>query len=287
MHMCPTRAPDFNPRAPYGARHGIARLGAGGKRISIHAPHTGHDWRCRTDAPGTPRFQSTRPIRGTTSSWTRAGQPRPNFNPRAPYGARRGYRGGTHVHCRFQSTRPIRGTTSRTTTRPAISPAFQSTRPIRGTTKGLIRHVNLIKNFNPRAPYGARPSIRAGDSGPGYFNPRAPYGARHQDREHYQLSNQFQSTRPIRGTTTAISKGPSGQLDFNPRAPYGARLKCSRQIFSCINISIHAPHTGHDSVSGLMYTDSGAFQSTRPIRGTTAKMHNLCSAFLQQQTIKA
>ena len=29
------------------------------------------------------------------------------------------------------------------------------------------------------------------------------------------------------------------------------------------------------------------FQSTRPIRGATAKMHNLCSAFLQQQTIKA
>ena len=155
MHMCPTRAPDFNPRAPYGARHGIARLGAGGKRISIHAPHTGHDWRCRTDAPGTPRFQSTRPIRGTTSSWTRAGQPRPNFNPRAPYGARRGYRGGTHVHCRFQSTRPIRGTTIWIIMISASS-IFQSTRPIRGTTLVSMKCCGMCLYFNPRAPYGAR-----------------------------------------------------------------------------------------------------------------------------------
>ena len=57
---------DFNPRAPYGARHVLAEgLRLKGK-ISIHAPHTGRDcsrwgtaWPCTI-------FQSTRPIRGAT-----------------------------------------------------------------------------------------------------------------------------------------------------------------------------------------------------------------------------
>ena len=52
-------------------------------------------------------------------------------------------------------------------------------------------------------------------------------------------------------------------------------------------ISIHAPHTGRDKEDSVMLETVLQFQSTRPIRGATAKMHNLCSAFLQQQTIKA
>ena len=56
----------FNPRAPYGARHGLEQRLPVNNRISIHAPHTGRDKRV-------PKVY-------------KKGK---NFNPRAPYGARR------------------------------------------------------------------------------------------------------------------------------------------------------------------------------------------------------
>ena len=92
-------------------------------------------------------------------------------------------------------------------------------------------------------------------------------------------------------------------LNFNPRAPYGARLSAAYPVPWNKYISIHAPHTGRDDsldddMEVVLYFNPRApygarlllpilsilimpFQSTRPIRGATAKMHNLCSAFLQ------
>jgi len=55
----------------------------------------------------------------------------------------------------------------------------------------------------------------------------------------------------------------------------------SRIAATPIYISIHAPHMGRDLVVDLDYLCAALFQSTRPIWGATAKMHNLCSAFLQ------
>ena len=124
----------FNPRAPYGARQGIDRLGDPTStfqstrpirgatadtwrqlhdlHISIHAPHTGRDARHGLTAEITITFQSTRPIRGATPAAHASATNRADFNPRAPYGARR-------LH------------------------------PCIGAGDGNY--------FNPRAPYGARP----------------------------------------------------------------------------------------------------------------------------------
>ena len=131
--------------------------------------------------------------------------------------------------------------------------------------------------FNPRAPHGARPFRRADRPSrkARNFNPRAPYRARPAPLGHPQLeTQQFQSTRPIRGATRAGSAMSSIPVNFNPRAPYGARRTCQRQnrlsaIFQSTRpirgathgripgdlagqISIHAPHTGRDpSAAGL------------------------------------
>ena len=100
---------NFNPRAPYGARHHLYRTlhpcqqfqstrpirGATkpgppthpSGDISIHAPHTGRD-RAKQKQKTREQFQSTRPIRGATAGMMPAGIKIPNFNPRAPYGAR-------------------------------------------------------------------------------------------------------------------------------------------------------------------------------------------------------
>ena len=190
----------FNPRAPYGARQGIDRLGDPTStfqstrpirgatadtwrqlhdlHISIHAPHTGRDARHGLTAEITITFQSTRPIRGATPAAHASATNRADFNPRAPYGARRTAEGGKLYKITFQSTRPIRGATWPTRPYAPHSTAFQSTRPIRGATgaETLQDYLHLFQSTRP---------IR---------------GATGMDNSG-KTTLVFQSTRPIRGAT--------------------------------------------------------------------------------------
>ena len=76
--------------------------------------------------------------------------------------------------------------------------------------------------------------------------------------------------------------------DISIHAPHTGRDPSDGRTAAYLRqISIHAPHTGRDAAVEVWCELFNGFQSTRPIRGATAKMHNLCSAFLQQQTIKA
>ena len=61
--------------------------------ISIHVPREGHDLAETVPSMQTSPFQSTCPARGTTIAQTVSGVRTPNFNPRAPRGARRDTRG--------------------------------------------------------------------------------------------------------------------------------------------------------------------------------------------------
>ena len=101
---------NFNPRAPCGARHAGPTLPRGRLKISIHAPHAGRDVSIQHRRRADCRFQSTRPMRGATRTFTtrfppgkisihapHAGRDLVNlapicqdqdFNPRAPCGAR-------------------------------------------------------------------------------------------------------------------------------------------------------------------------------------------------------
>ena len=193
------------------------------------------------------RFQSTRPIRGAT-----------------PPRCRRS------TATLFQSTRPIRGATNSRRFLGQGILKFQSTRPIRGATIDRRVKGQQPENFNPRAPYGARPLSAILVASILNFNPRAPYGARLSFVGAVApLNDQFQSTRPIRGATWRRMVGSRVRLYFNPRAPYGARqmirfartrtraFQSTRPIRGATNddqgntkgkrISIHAPHTGRDA----------------------------------------
>ena len=211
-----------------------------------------------------PVFQSTRPIRGATALPNmRPSAPR-YFNPRAPYGARRSTTHRRTLQSRFQSTRPIRGATNRYAVHQRRHKQFQSTRPIRGATSTTRPGRSWRTDFNPRAPYGARQVINHMAAAKADFNPRAPYGARQGGFPARCKCSDFNPRAPYGARLISIETLPSTAY-FNPRAPYGARL--------WLYLSFHPPLS--------------RFQSTRPIRGATAKMHNLCSAFLQQQTVKA
>ena len=193
---------DFNPRAPCGARPWTAV------------------WRTASSA-----FQSTRPVRGATTSSPPTPPRRPYFNPRAPCGARltrphpAACRGGISIHA------PRAGRDDGQASPDMFGIKFQSTRPVRGATWTLPTRENLMLYFNPRAPCGARPqSTWYSDFGKN-FNPRAPCGARllfqvfqrlriiisiHAPRAGRdvftvaspQQVSRFQSTRPVRGATT-------------------------------------------------------------------------------------
>ncbi len=102
----------FNPRSPYGERQtfidrrvvefqfqSTLPIRGATKRaierfsealISIHAPHTGSDLFLARAEDSYLQFQSTLPIRGATRVASGLGTWTANFNPRSPYGERRG-----------------------------------------------------------------------------------------------------------------------------------------------------------------------------------------------------
>ena len=236
--------------------------------ISIHAPHAGRD---RTTPASVPleRYFNPRAPCGARPGQSGAAERRyQNFNPRAPCGARPaaasrpGQRTGISIHAPhagrdqrhqhlfgqnliFQSTRPMRGATASTAV-CASTEEFQSTRPMRGATCGFHLRNHFRRDFNPRAPCGARRfppprilprfpiSIHAPHAGRDYGFARqhrrktisihAPHAGRDVSRRRgFCRGFQFQSTRPMRGATSAAWDNIVAIFDFNPRAPCGAR----------------------------------------------------------------
>ena len=126
-------------------------------------------------------------------------------------------------------------------------------------------------DFNPRAPYGARPARKAVIKPLSKISIHAP----HTGRDAIETSKAggpgtFQSTRPIRGATILHVTITLSRQNFNPRAPYGARLCPYKGVQYRQAISIHAPHTGRDVIQLMRSCVDYLFQSTRPIRGATS-----------------
>ena len=177
-----------------------------------------------------------------------------HFNPRAPRGARHKESRNASLRVEFQSTRPARGATEIECKRNKRS-LFQSTRPARGATVlmlGLILilipisihapregrdswtvvRLKEIRDFNPRAPRGARPEGRLQKTKPTSISIHAPREGRdvatfpksvygsisiHAPREGRDVllvglgvyKFVFQSTRPARGATRRWIPGRS------------------------------------------------------------------------------
>ena len=168
------------------------------------------------------QFQSTRPIRGATRPNCTQSRSLADFNPRAPYGARPQVRELWRGHHGFQSTRPIRGATGQgrhlTVGQDISIHAPHTGRDVTSRNQG-----NLVLDFNPRAPYGARPVKGHMISVQYRFQSTRPIrGATEQGAPPHPYSG-FQSTRPIRGATCCYRWVRYYRRNFNPRAPYGAR----------------------------------------------------------------
>ena len=169
--------------------------------ISIHAPLAGCD--LGLEVPINRHGISIHaPRAGRDSGHEGAGGPDPDFNPRAPCGARRTAGDRMVRHWDFNPRAPC-GARPYIPGRLGRGPEFQSTRPMRGATT-CHSEVILDIDISIHAPH-------AGRDGPGswpcpspdYFNPRAPCGARLVPGGYCAEHQPFQSTRPMRGATDA------------------------------------------------------------------------------------
>ena len=101
------------------------------------------------------------------------------FNPRTPCGARQRGRKGHHGQGGISTHAPLAGRDGDHGLQVRPLDAFQPTRPLRGATKNEILRRHTMRNFNPRAPCGARP----------------------RGRRWIWRAMGFQPTRPLRGAT--------------------------------------------------------------------------------------
>ena len=162
------------------------------------------------------------------------------------------------IQQQFQSTCPLRGTTlcaSDGQNRRSISIHV----PLAGHDAFCVVLLNIICNFNPRAPCGARPKTHSRRFSATAFQSTCPLRGTTIARTSSSGTIQLQSTCPLRGTTVSGAFRIVTTSDFNPRAPCGARPTTAPRM----------PATS-------------SFQSTCPLRGTTcvaARIAFACSNF--------
>ena len=230
--------------------------------ISIHAPRMGSD-----DAPAAVHNGET------------------YFNPRSPYGER---------HIMF-------GT-------PIPAELFQSTLPVWGATPlyGRINHdavisihaprmgsdlfddciQSLLRNFNPRSPYGERLECLPTRYLPNDFNPRSPYGERRRVavslsqlaafqstlpvwgatlvQQTTHKTALFQSTLPVWGATMMVASLAPHFFVFQSTLPvWGATRRCDARD-GHVFISIHAPRMGSDPVPACVVARIAYFNPRSP-----------------------
>ena len=142
--------------------------------------------------------------------------------------------------------------------------------PRAGRDQTNLDFLVILKNFNPRAPCGARLINEHKTMGiETNFNPRAPCGARLKPCSVKDLVKSISIHAPRAGRDMEPSKlamaplvisihapragrdlffflNVSQLVNFNPRAPCGARLRDAVAATPEGEISIHAPRAGRD-----------------------------------------
>ena len=183
-----------------------------------------------------------------------------------------------------------------------IGEEFQSTLPVGGATATVAVSSVGTQHFNPRSPWGERPDCSAGISGSppisihaprggsdhpphrcrtfaGYFNPRSPWGERQRTVPDMIAMTEFQSTLPVGGATFFGLLSANSINYFNPRSPWGERPPFSFAYLNVLDFNPRSPWGERPYVKDAE-DKTIEFQSTLPVGGATAKMHNFPAASL-------
>ena len=152
---------DFNPRAPYGARHGRKEWEIGVSPFQSTRPIWGATSNYIEHLITQALFQSTRPIWGATPDEPTDRDHHPDFNPRAPYGARRVRRSRDARGRRNFNPRAPYGARLNGGLCDGFYAVFQSTRPIWGATVPPVLYGRLRNSISIHAPHMGRDSKNA------------------------------------------------------------------------------------------------------------------------------
>ena len=114
-----------------------------------------------------------------------------------------------------------------------VRPLFQSTLPARGATS--LRFTTSSHTIKFQSTLPARGATEATSK--------------------YRIQWAFQSTLPARGATLECAAVAYREKDFNPRSPHGERQSEIVRLIAWLQISIHAPRTGSDSIVLMCGTD--------------------------------
>ena len=208
--------------------------------VSIHAPRVGRDVR---DAARNAR--------------------RTRFNPRAPCGARQTVGRGKVIMQAFQSTRPVWGAT-----RPSSHPHDKTDVSIHAPRVGRDNAKLILSRsprcFNPRAPCGARQSVRLSGVQDCVFQSTRPvWGATHNARRTADLCV-VSIHAPRVGRDVWSCPCHARRRRFNPRAPCGARLVRDINFAVACGVSIHAPRVGRDPLRSSTPSTMRSFNPRAP-----------------------
>jgi len=163
-------------------------------------------------------------------------------------------------------------------------------------------------NFNPLSPCGERQKQIEMDGNEVFISIHSPHAGRDDLKSNVdKLTEEFQSTLPMRGET-ADGERPQRVLGyFNPLSPCGERrLKKVIPIIPSVfqstlpmrgetrdfshgavikTISIHSPHAGRDGWMAKNWSRERRFQSTLPMRGETEAENIIRNYFIFQSTL--
>ena len=150
------------------------------------------------------------------------------------------------------------------------TPAFQSTCPVRGTTRRSDA-AHAVRHFNPRAPYGARHRKEVDGELPRHISihvPRTGHDGEGLEEVVSDVLISIHVPRTGHDREDMIHEDVAYCISIHvPRTGHDAALK---QAQVRAEISIHVPRTGHDFAGAVFCYAYYKFQSTCPVRGTTA-----------------
>ena len=283
------------------------RRHVGREPISIHAPRGGSDWEQPLPCSQCDNISIHAPRGGSDHVSGDARLILSHFNPRSPWGERPHQGRLSPPQLPFQSTLPVGGATKRRVLQIRAD-VFQSTLPVGGATilQGALFHFVIISIHAPRG--GSDLIAGCAVSFCLYFNPRSPWGERPSRLIISDALLSFQSTLPVGGATDSIRipsvsmtisihaprggsdrrsyRFPSMPRDFNPRSPWGERpgqngymtvpfsfqstlpvggaTGCGSRRLTPRKISIHAPRGGSDYFNTRSGQKSSNFNPRSP-----------------------
>ena len=237
------------------------------------------------------RFQSTLPVWGATvyrgglrhkpdisihaprvgsdSFWPAYSQNFFYFNPRSPCGERRASIKKLTERRIFQSTLPVWGATTGYSFKSRwVSISIHAPRV--GSDGSLLPHTQHSPNFNPRSPCGERHYGRVSAYDGEIFQSTLPvWGATCLEGAGVVYGDAFQSTLPVWGATSTVIHKRNNSVNISIHAPRVGSDSIVLPVHGVKTISIHAPRVGSDH--GLQYLSSTlfSFQSTLPVWGAT------------------